>query len=219
MTTDEAVKKALRLAEVILPSSANKIEKAVLTAELARMQLINPDVVGTIWNPWLCPASLLPFLAHAISVDVWSDDWSEQQKRKVIAASPFVHRLKGTRGAIERALKAFDIDSHIIEWWEDDARRGTFRVEMLYYHGGPVFDTALQQFAIDSVIAAKPKSRIFTSRAVIKSASRFFVASYPVSNFMRVAQPLKFKPPKAEISAFLATVPIHFISSTAHPKG
>lgn len=219
MTANKAVQKALPLARYILPPSAGKIELAVLTAEIARMVLIDPDIISTIWNPWKCPLQLLPFLAHAVSVDVWSNEWTEEQKRKVIAASPLVHRLKGTFGAINHALKAFEIDSKIIEWWQDDARRGTFRIEMLYYDGGPIFNSKLQQSAIQSVIAAKPKSRLFTSRAVITARANQYVACYPKTFLSNTAHPLKFGIPTSHCAAYVATVPVYFFSVTAHPKG
>lgn len=219
MTTDEAIEKALPIAKIMLPPTASKIEIAVLTAELARLLLIDADVVKKIWDPWQCPLSLLPFLAHALSVDVWSNDWSEEQKRKVIAASPAVHRLKGTRGAVDRALKAFDIDAHIVEWWENDARRGTFSIEMLYYNGGPVFDNELQRYAIQSVVAAKPKSRIFSARAVITAEADLCAAVVPRSHFIRVAHPFQFEPPVALGGLYSAAVPVVFFSVTACPKG
>lgn len=219
MTIDEAIKCALPIAKVILPPTASKIEMAILTAEVARMMQVDPDIIRTIWNPWKCPTILLPFLAHAVSVDVWSNDWSEEQKRKVIAASPSVHRLKGTRAAIDRTLKAFDIDSRVIEWWEDDSRRGTFRVEMLYYNGGPIFDLNLQQYAISSVIAAKPKARVFTSRAVVTARGNIYHSAYPKANFLRVAHPYQFIPPVVRAGNYIAAVPVQFLSVTAHPKG
>lgn len=218
MTVDEAIKCALSMAKVILPPTASKIEIAILTAEVARMMQVDPDIIRKIWNPWKCPTILLPFLAHAISVDVWSKDWSEEQKRKVIAASPAVHRLKGTRAAVDRTLKAFNIDSRVIEWWEDDSRRGTFRVEMLYYNGGPLFDLDLQQYAIDSVIAAKPKARVFTSRAVITARGNVYHSAYPKAIFLRVAHPYQFTPPTVRASNYIATTPVQFISATAHSK-
>lgn len=219
MTDEQALQNAWNIALYLLPPSAGKIEKAVLTAELVRLLQIDPAIINTIWDPWKCPCQLLPFLAHAVSVDVWSDDWSELQKRKVIAASPTIHRLKGTRGAIDRALKAFNLDTRVIEWWEDDARRGTFRVEMFYYDGGPVFDLKLQQYAIDSVIAAKPKARIFTSKAIISARANLYSSAYPKGNFVRIAHPYQFKVPVISAAHYVAAVPVLIFSITAHPKG
>lgn len=218
MTIEEAIKNTIIAAKSILPPSTSKLEIAILAAELARLKLIDPDVIRKLWDPWQCPSILLPFLAHAISVDVWSNDWDEKQKRRVIATSPFVHRFKGTRGAIEKALKALGIGSRVVEWWEDDARRGTFRVEMLYYDGGPLFDFKLQQDAINTVIAAKPKARVFTSRAVITARAGVYLTAFPKSSFVRIAHPYRFTPPVVTAKSYSAVVPVQYISVTAHKK-
>ncbi|WP_110675335.1 phage tail protein I [Salinicola sp. RZ23] len=87
-----------------------------------------PVPLRTLWNPQTCPAHLLPFLAWAYSVDNWSAAWSERVKRRVIAASFDVHRMKGTRTAIDRALSAMGVDVIIKEWFEVEPNlaRGTF---------------------------------------------------------------------------------------------
>src|SRR5690606_1618993 len=124
MTPTEAVDAVVPIARAILPKSASAVERALLTAELARLAMVDPTVIVTIWNPATCPAALLPWLAQGVSVDVWSDDWTEATKRAVVAASPMVHRLKGTLGAVRRALAAFDLETRVVEWWEDGERRG-----------------------------------------------------------------------------------------------
>lgn len=63
-----------------------------------------PIPVRELHDPAACPAHLLPWLAWERSVDYWRDDWSEQVKRDVIAASVAVHRKKGTAFAIRAAL-------------------------------------------------------------------------------------------------------------------
>lgn len=65
-----------------------------------------PVPLRDLWNPQTCPANLLPWLAWALSVDAWNANWSEQQKRDTIAASVAVHRIKGTVGALQKALGA-----------------------------------------------------------------------------------------------------------------
>lgn len=219
MSPEDAVKQMLPFAKAILPPFASKIELAILAAELGRISLIDPDIVRTIWDPWKCPDILLPFLAQAVSVDVWSNDWSEDQKRRVIAASPDVHRFKGTRGAVERALKSFELDAKIVEWWEDDSRRGTFRVEMLYYNDGPVFDLELQKYAIQSVMAAKPKTRVFDTRAIISARAELRNGAMMRANFLAVAHPLSFSGSIVRAANYDAVATANFISVTAHPRG
>lgn len=60
-----------------------------------------------------CPAVLLPWLAWERSVDYWRDDWSEQTKRDVIAASVAVHRKKGTLTAVRQAIAATGLQATV----------------------------------------------------------------------------------------------------------
>lgn len=218
LTPAQAVAAVAPIADAILPPNAGPIEQAVLAAELARIALIDPTVIVTIWNPATCPTALLPFLAQGVSVDVWSNDWSEATKRAVIAASPAVHRMKGTLGAVRRALAAFDIESHVVEWWEEGARRGTFRVELVYRNGGPVFDSVIQGFAIQAVAAAKPKSRVFTARAIMQARGTVHVAAFARSAMVATAHPFIFSPPVARATCVVAATATSILSVTAHRK-
>lgn len=80
-------------------------------------------------NPDLAPAHILPWLAWALSVDDWSDNWSEAIRRNVIKASIEVHRKKGTIGALKKALQAFNYTNITVEeWFEYGADPYFFRV-------------------------------------------------------------------------------------------
>jgi phage tail P2-like protein len=218
MTPAQAVAAVGPIADAILPASAGPVERAVLAAELARIALVDPTVVVTIWNPATCPSILLPWLAQGVSVDVWSDAWPEATKRAVIAASPGVHRHKGTLGAVRRALAAFDIESRVVEWWQDGSRRGTFRVELVYRDGSPVFDIAIQGFAIQAVGAAKPKSRVFTARAIMRARGTVHVAALARSAFVATAHPFVFTPPVLRATCVVAATAATIMSATAHRK-
>lgn len=218
MTPAEAIEAVAPLAHAILPPRASNLERAVLAAELARIAMVDPTVIVTIWNPATCPAVLLPWLAQGVSVDVWSGSWSEEQQRQVIAASPMVHRLKGTLGAVRRALAAFDLETRVIEWWEDGSRRGTFRVEVVYRDEGPVFDLATQGYAIQAVDAAKPKSRVFTTRAVLQAAGPVYLAALARTAITAVAHPYAFDPPVLRAGIYVGATAATIISATAHQK-
>lgn len=218
MTPAQAVAAVAPLADAILPRTADPIVRAVLAAELARIAMIDPTVIVRIWNPMTCPAVLLPWLAQGVSVDVWSDAWPETTKRAVIAASPIVHRLKGTLGAVRRALAAFDIESRVVEWWQDGSRRGTFRVELIYRNGGPVFDLAMQGHAIQSVAAAKPKSRVFTALAVLQARGTVHVGAFAQTAIVVTAHPLIFAPPVLRATSTVAATAATLMSVTAHRK-
>lgn len=73
-----------------------------------------PKPIRAIHNPTICPADLLPWLAWERSVDYWRDDWSEQIKRDVIAASVAVHRKKGTLAALKQAIDATGLKTKIV---------------------------------------------------------------------------------------------------------
>lgn len=202
---------------VRLPASATSFQFAIAGIDAARLAAIDVPI-GDLWNPWRCPAKLLSYLAWALSVDIWDDDWPEERKRKVIAAAPMVHRLKGTRAAVRRALDAFDLESRIIEWFEDGSRHGTFRVEMIYRDGGPEFDAETQAYAIQAVTTSKPKSRVFTTRAVLQAQAPVYVGVLARTSFTAIAHPLVFEPPVLRATVFTAATAASFISATAHPK-
>lgn len=158
------------IAVSLLPISATPRERALLAAELARLSVHAPERIATIWNPALCPVELLAWLAWAVSVDVWDATWSTATKRAVIAAAPGVHRLKGTRAAVRRALDALRIRTDIVEWWETEppGRRGTATVTAFvsaaFEDDGVILSERIQRQSIASIKAAKPKSRALTYR-------------------------------------------------------
>ncbi|MFJ5536005.1 phage tail protein I [Vreelandella titanicae] len=112
----------------LLPPNRSPLEARVAASH----PLALPVTLRTLWNPATCPAELLPFLAWAFSVDVWEADWPEATKRAVIAESFAVHRIKGTRLAVEKALAAMGITVTLTEWFEQQptTRPGTFRARL-----------------------------------------------------------------------------------------
>lgn len=114
----------------LLPPNATNLERALVGAIAAALDLEEP--VSALWDPDRCPASHLPWLAWQFSVDGWDPTWTESQKRAAIRASFEVHRYKGTRYAVERALAALGYSTHLIEWFQEapPAAPGTFAVEV-----------------------------------------------------------------------------------------
>lgn len=130
--------------------------------ELARLSAaldeIDPSVIETIWDAWRCPRSLLPWLAWAMSVDVWEEGWSEIVKRQAIADSPYYHRIRGTVLSVQKALALALRPYELTEWFDylPQRRRGTATIFV---------ETTLDDIPriIRSirplVMAAKPKTR------------------------------------------------------------
>ncbi|MBH9537901.1 phage tail protein I [Novosphingopyxis sp. YJ-S2-01] len=111
----------------LLPPSSTPLERAIEAALTRRMDAVEVPI-RDLWKPDTCPAHLLPWLAWALSVDLWDDGWSEARKRRVVADAFFVHRHKGTIGAVRTALKALDIGLDIVEWFESGDAPHTFRI-------------------------------------------------------------------------------------------
>lgn len=88
----------------LLPLNATPQERA-LSLATARAGSV-PVPVGELWDPYTCPLAVLPWLAWSLAVDPWDSTWTEGQKRNAIAESIAVHRVKGTIGALIRALQA-----------------------------------------------------------------------------------------------------------------
>jgi phage tail P2-like protein len=101
--------------DTLLPPNATDYERA-LEGATARISDV-PVLVRESWNPDECPPALLPWLADAFSVDTWEPSWSDAQKRQTIKDSVFVHRHKGTIGAVKRALAALGFDVQVQEWF------------------------------------------------------------------------------------------------------
>jgi hypothetical protein len=86
----------------ILPPSATEYERT-LADQVNRLLDLNIPI-RELWNPWTCPADMLPYLAWALSVDIWDSFWDDTKKRVVIANAIKHHRIKGTLAAIETYL-------------------------------------------------------------------------------------------------------------------
>jgi phage tail P2-like protein len=144
----------------LLPPNATSLERRAAQA-LAQIERV-PIPIRELHDPDRCPVELLPYLAWARSVDRWDDSWSERTKREVIKASPFIHRHKGTIGALRRVVEPLGYLIRIVEWWQTDppGPRGTFELEIGTLESGiteELYD-ALVLFIED----AKPASRHIT---------------------------------------------------------
>ena len=95
----------------------------------ARISAVPPNV-RDVWNPNACPEALLPWLAWAFSVDAWDPRWTDEQKRKTIRRAIEVQRIKGTIGAVRRALGAIDIQSRLLEWHRQETPGDPFTYQL-----------------------------------------------------------------------------------------
>lgn len=149
----------------LLPPSATPTERK-LTAVNAKACDLPVDVLRTLWNPHTCPVWRLPSLAAERSVDRWDENWPEATKRKVIANAPFVHRHKGTVGAIRRAVEPLGYLIRVLHWYQEtpNASPGTFKLDVGVLDTGI---TAEMYGELERLIDdAKPLTRHLTGLAI-----------------------------------------------------
>ena len=72
------------------------LERAIEDVAATSLQRINPEIIKTLWDPDAIPAELFSVLAHALSVDLWDDSWSELKKRSVLRRWVNLEFSKGT---------------------------------------------------------------------------------------------------------------------------
>ena len=139
----------------LLPVGSSKLEIAAAEA-CAQLEKV-PVPIRELWNPDLCPVHLLPYLAWAFSVDRWDKDWTEKAKRDAIKAAMFIHKHKGTIGALRRVVEPLGYLIRVIEWWKTNETAGTFRLDIGVLETGITEEMYQELEAL--IFDAKPASR------------------------------------------------------------
>ncbi len=146
----------------LLPLNSTPLERAI-EATFAETTLIP---LRTLYNPDTCPAHLLPHLAWAWSVDRWDPAWPEPVKRAAIKASFYIHKHKGTIGALRRVVEPLGYLIEVLEWWQTvpEGVPGTFALKVGVLDTGITEEMYLElERLIDD---AKPVSRQLTGLAI-----------------------------------------------------
>lgn len=155
--------------DTLLPINATGQERA-LEAVTARISDV-PVLVRESWDPDNCPAVVLPWLASAFSVDTWDPNWSEAQKRQTIKDSVFVHRHKGTIGAVRRALTALGIEVQVQEWFNQIPVGAPFTFRLLLNASQVGFDV-VQLARLQDVVNSTKNLRSHLDRIVPSVTTR-----------------------------------------------
>lgn len=143
------------MSDRLLPTGSSVLE--IAAAEACAVIQQTPVPLRRLWDPQTCPVELLPYLAWAWSVDRWDTTWSEATKRGVVKASAYVHRHKGTIGAIRRVVEPLGYLIRITEWWQTGGQPGTFRLDVGVLETGITDEMYIE---LERLIAdAKPCSR------------------------------------------------------------
>jgi phage tail P2-like protein len=143
------------MSDRLLPAGSSALEVAAAEACAALENV--PVPLRQLWDPLTCPAKFLPYLAWALSVDRWDENWPVATKRSVIQSAWFIHCHKGTIGAIRRVVEPLGYLINVTEWWETNDEPGTFRLDIGVLETGITEDMYLE---MERLIAdAKPASR------------------------------------------------------------
>lgn len=153
----------------LLPHNATPQERA-LEQTAARVEDV-PVPLRTLWDPDTCPASLLPWLAWALSMDSWKSYWPEAVKRQRIKQAVEIQRQKGTAKSVRDVVASFGGSLALKEWWQQDPPAQPHTFDILMTVGGDVPATAeYQQDIIDEVTRTKPVRSHFTFTAGVSAA-------------------------------------------------
>ncbi|MFS7198232.1 phage tail protein I [Rahnella inusitata] len=143
------------MSDRLLPVGSSALEVAAADACAALENV--PVPLRQLWDPLACPATFLPYLAWALSVDRWDENWPVATKRRVIQSAWFIHCHKGTIGAIRRVVEPLGYLINVTEWWETNDEPGTFRLDIGVLETGITEEMYLE---MERLIAdAKPASR------------------------------------------------------------
>lgn len=157
----------------LLPDNLSELERD-LDAAIARMEDIEIPI-STLWDPWGCPIELLPWLAWAVSVDSWHSHWTEDVKRRTVANSLDLHRIKGTRPAVELAIESLGLEYRLLEWFQESpkAEPGTFKLDVYIEDNSysAIDNTELEQIIND---AKNARSHLRKINLNLSSVGTFF---------------------------------------------
>lgn len=74
--------------------------------------------------------TLLDILAQDFKVDWWDADYSLEEKRRTLKDSWRVHKLMGTKAAVEAAVSAVYPETKVEEWFEYGGNPYGFRINL-----------------------------------------------------------------------------------------
>ena len=117
-----------------LPPALQKDPSAVALAEaFAELLAQRPEEIDRLR---IYPAidrldeRLLDILAYDFKVDWWDADYSLEEKRRTLKDSWRVHKLLGTKAAVEMAISAIYPRTTVLEWWEYGGEPYHFRLDI-----------------------------------------------------------------------------------------
>lgn len=150
----------------LLPPNAQPIEYAL--EQFSSRQAGLPLPTTKLWNVDSCPATLLPWLAWALSVDNWDASWPEGTKRAAVAASIEIHRRKGSVASVRDAVAAFGFGvAAIVEGWGGYIYDGTLTYDGAETYGAPDHWAEYRVYLVRPITIAQAEQL----RAILKNVA------------------------------------------------
>lgn len=188
--------------KTLLPVNASNLLKDLENTSLRATELetLNRYVI----NPNLASVNILPWLAWGFSIDAWDDNWSEEIKREMIKNTISLHRIKGTRKAVQKALEIIGIFAQIIEWWETDPKMKVHTFHVVAYLNDNldksseiIIDLNTQKRLIDLIKNVKPARSHFSLKLGVRfKSSLSYTAIFRVKKFVSfrfIEKPISFQ--------------------------
>lgn len=111
-----------------LAADINKQKLAESIAPVLAELMRQTDAAGIFTRINELDESTLDTLANDLKIDWYESEDSIEYKRKVINECIMVHKYKGTKYAVETALKGVYDSANVEEWWEYGGEPFHFRV-------------------------------------------------------------------------------------------
>ena len=182
------------MSKSLLPINASQLLKDLESSSLKATSL--EALNRYITNPDLAPDNILPWLAWAVSVDDWSDNWPKVIKREMIKNSISLHQIKGTKRAIQKALEIIGVAGEIALWWELNPRMTPHSFNITAYLNDNINEGAdviigldTQQKLINLIENVKPARSHFNFKLGARFESQI---SYGVSSKIKQFVSLSF---------------------------
>ena len=141
---------------------------------MARLERIETPLRAQ-WDPDTCPVEDLPWLAWALSIDVWDPTWSEALKRARIRSAIAIQRRKGTVASVRETVRSFGGGVALREWFEQDPPGAPYTFSLsitLNDQDGAAPSAAFLDQVVAEVSRTKPARAHFTFTQGLQATGR-----------------------------------------------
>lgn len=174
---------------------------AASDAEALEARLAEIDRVRIISNIDGLDEDLLDILAHDFKVDWWDPEYTLEEKRRTLKDSWRVHKMLGTKAAVETAISAIYPNTKVVEWFEYGGEPYHFRLDINITDDS--MDSAKQRRVLERV-------NFYKSLRSHNDGVTYFVEAAPA-----VAKAMCGVPGLEETAYVAVTLPVPILQPTA----